>query len=89
MEWESQFWENLIPQNFVEADIYHAPIDSTFCFVNQDFLGTDHNLSAIRVAGKYQVRHKPWSLNYSVDLNYAHNSEASFWSREEETTDLI
>jgi hypothetical protein len=87
LEWESQFWKNPIPQNFVDADIYHAQIDSTFCLVNQDFLGTNHNLTAIRVAGKYQVGHKPWSRNYLIDLNYEHNSAASFWRRKDKIND--
>ena len=80
IEWESQFWESLISQNFVDADIYKAPIDSTFCLVNQDFLGIKHNLNAIRVAGKYQVRHKPWIRNYVIDMDYESKSEASFWN---------
>lgn len=43
-------------------EVYAAPIDTTFCIVKPQMLFTYH---AIRVAGNFTCKHKPWYTDWS------------------------
>ena len=86
---EKQFWKNRISD---ELEIYNAAIDTTlalyalnsmkkdeFCQKNYPF----HSGGAIRVAGKYAVRHKDWYYeNKPEDVKYYTNRKTTptHWS---------
>jgi len=50
-EWEQTFWENKI-----NDELYWADIDTTFCLINKNNLGSRD----IRVAGNFTAKHIPW-----------------------------
>jgi hypothetical protein len=62
VEWETQFWKNKLNNN--DFELYHAPIDTTFCLINNNM----NNSSHIRVAGKYMSKHLPWYVNWKSKL---------------------
>jgi len=53
-EWEQTFWENKIQDE--ERELFWADIDTTFCLINKNYLGSRD----IRVAGNFTAKHLPW-----------------------------
>ena len=49
-----------------EYKLYKAPIDTTFCLVNNNFKQRTF-CHAIRVGGVFTVKHLPWYKNYLKD----------------------
>ena len=58
--WEKVFWEKKI--NDCDYDLYYAPLDTTFCLVNKNFIYADH----IRIAGDFTAKHLPWYIENEV-----------------------
>jgi hypothetical protein len=58
--WEKQFWINKIDDN-----IYNAPIDTTLCVVNREYL---NGLDGIRVGGDFVCKHIPWYEGWHESL---------------------
>lgn len=56
-EWEQTFWENKI-----EDGVFWADIDTTFCLINKNNLGSGN----IRVAGNFTAKHIPWYKTNTV-----------------------
>jgi predicted O-methyltransferase YrrM len=61
-EWESQFWTKRIPHETYE--LYDAALDTTFCLFNKQVSG----YSAIRIAGDFTCKHRPWYVGWENDL---------------------
>ncbi len=69
---------------FVEKDIYDAPIDTTFALYKPFAYGDAEELKALRVAGDLVFKHLPWyedSFNPTAEDRYykEHVSSSSFW----------
>ncbi len=88
---ERGYWTRPIvyPQN-QKSELYHAPIDSTFCLINKrypdDFdpkIGWNH----CRVAGDFTCIHRPWHKNFQNALHpgeyehYLQNNKTSNYFR--------
>lgn len=64
-EWESQFWKKKVAYAAdTDIEMYEAPMDSTFCFVNKK---RNHD-TQFRVAGDFTCRHLPWYNDYKKRL---------------------
>jgi len=82
LEWEKQFWKNRISD---ELEIYNSPIDTTLALYARNDVHSSKfgNLSAIRVGGKYTVRHKDWyyeTLPDDVEYYTKHKTTPTHWS---------
>lgn len=82
VEWESQFWRGRLSD---ELEIYNSPIDTTLALHVVKTIKKDKllNQSAIRVAGKYTVRHKDWyyeTLPEDVKYYTKHKTTPTHWS---------
>ena len=81
-EWESKFWKNPLtyPVN-AGLELYGAPVDTTFCLVNNTFADKEN----IRIAGDYTCFHLPWHLNFKNLLTdgeyeaYLENNKSTNW----------
>jgi hypothetical protein len=62
VDWESQFWTKRIPHDTYE--LYEAALDTTFCVFNKRISG----YSAIRIAGDFTCKHRPWYDGWDADL---------------------
>lgn len=63
MNFERGYYTSPIP-NEMGLELYDAPIDTTFCFVNRKAsVATKH----IRLGGRYRARHLPWYQHYLRD----------------------
>lgn len=58
IDWEKKHWEEK-----VEADVYNAPIDTTFALYRPFAMGEAEICKAYRLGGKYTFLHLPWYLN--------------------------
>ena len=85
VEWEKRFWKNRISD---ELEIYNAAIDTTLALYalnsmkKEEFCQKNSFPSdAIRVAGKYTVRHKDWYYdNNPEDVKYyAKYKTSGYW----------
>lgn len=62
VEWESQFWKKRIPHETYE--LYDAALDTTFSLFNKRIPG----YSAIRIAGDFTCKHRPWYTGWESEL---------------------
>ena len=62
VEHESQFWKKRIPDSTYE--LYDAALDTTFCLFNKKIPG----YSAIRIAGNFVCKHRPWYTHWKDEL---------------------
>lgn len=62
--YEDLYWKKKIKHK--KYELYRAPVDTTFCLVNNNY---KHNPSNnIRIAGKnFTVKHLPWYENYIIN----------------------
>ncbi|MCJ2123704.1 hypothetical protein [Methylobacterium sp. J-077] len=78
LDWEKQFWENEI-----EPTIYSAQIDTTFAVYNKENFKTHDFYRALRVAGSYSARHRPWYKDKRIPQQeweyYLRQTRHSFW----------
>jgi hypothetical protein len=85
-EYESQFWDlsRKIQQNSFSADLFLAPVDTTFAIHNKTWFHPKLNLDAIRVGGSYTCKHLPWTNEIEVPLEeklfYQKFSSHSYYS---------
>lgn len=62
--WEQQFWKNRLTFNQdPNLELYQAPIDTTFCLINDRHGGCE-----VRVAGNYTCKHIPWHIGFQNNL---------------------
>lgn len=80
---ESKYWENRLPQK--DFEIYHAPIDTTFCLVNNNY--RQETATHIRVAGDFTCKHLPWYQNYLRD-NIC-REEAKYWIQNNKSSSIL
>lgn len=52
---ESQYWKRQVEGE--PREMYWAPVDTTFCLYNKEFVGKGNH---IRVAGVFTAKHLPW-----------------------------
>ncbi|MCH6201347.1 hypothetical protein MMU07_17320 [Aquiflexum sp. LQ15W] len=79
--WESKFWSEP-----VEANVYAAPIDTTFALYRPGSMGGSE-LKALRTGGLYRARHLSWYVNPGQlpeeELYYMqHAGSSSSWTAE-------
>ena len=53
---ESQFWKERIVDP--DYELYHSPLDTTFCLVNKALVDQSH--THIRIGGVFTCKHLPW-----------------------------
>lgn len=88
-EWEQQFWVNqLTYSGDPSLELYKAPVDTTFCLVNQVYLKNhieSKTRNYIRVAGNFTCKHLPWHKSFQKALAegeyeaYLQNNRSSSW----------
>jgi len=86
--WESRFWHNKIEDE--KYEIYNAPIDTTFCLVNEkNFdLNKPHDYhNAIRLAGDFTTKHLPWYKDYIK--NNIPQEEIEIWKKNNKSSSLL
>ena len=91
--WERNYWTRKIEQYPERDDLYHAPIDTTFCLYNRDrFLLEMENIpvkmscntSAIRIAGRFTCSHMGWWANQPLtEEEYDFYKNTHTWSSTE------
>ena len=64
-EWESQFWNNMIPDD--DYELYVQDIDTTFCLVNKKYMDIP---CKIRIAGNFTAKHLPWYIENPLFNTY-------------------
>jgi len=55
--WETRHWRYKLEHK--SLDIYHCPVDTTFCVCNKDML-VDDFYDGVRVSGDFGAIHMPW-----------------------------
>lgn len=84
-EWEQQFWEIETDQTESGDKIYKAPIDTTLAVYNKKYFNPATYLDAVRVAGRFTCRHRPWypdsGLPKQEEDFYKAHATASFYLR--------
>lgn len=65
-EWEEAFWQQ--PLSFTPGGdrIFEAPLDTTFCLVDQKYFAPENPLNAVRVAGRFTAIHMPWERSVAL-----------------------
>ena len=56
-EYQLKYWRDRIASDY---ELYHAPVDTTFCLVNSKYKEDNPTMPAIRIAGDFTARHLPW-----------------------------
>ena len=83
--WELQFWQNKIDND--EYELYDAPIDTTFCLVNNKYFTGDHLYAAIRIAGNFTTKHLPWYKDYIK--NNIPKTEIEIWKKNNKSSTIL
>lgn len=82
VKWESRYWGDKVGE-----DLYVAPIDTTFTLVNKTHMDFSLFYKALRVAGRWQVRHLPYYKDNKVPAcewaEYSEAKRASKWMADE------
>jgi hypothetical protein len=68
-QWEERFWQNKIGLTEYGDQIYNAPIDTTFCFINKKYDIGDYFGPSARIAGNFTAQHYGWYINPPVPEN--------------------
>ena len=64
VSFESQYWKRRVTlPTRPDLILYSAPIDTTFCLINNRYRGTH-----VRVAGDFTCIHRPWHENFQYEL---------------------
>ena len=62
--YEDKYWKKRIKH--AKYELYRAPVDTTFCLVNNNYKYNPSN--NIRIAGEnFTIKHLPWYENYIID----------------------
>lgn len=82
MSCETGYYKNKI-NNDMGLELYTAPIDTTFCLVNQNISNDFH----IRIGGDYKAKHLPWYQDY-----LKHNipmAELQYWAKHNISSSIL
>lgn len=78
IEHEQQYWLHM-----VEPDVYRADVDTTFALYNVRWFRIWHFMKALRVAGPWTIKHRPWYLDKRLPANeltfYKESAKFSSW----------
>ncbi|MBJ6120898.1 hypothetical protein [Sphingomonas mollis] len=77
-EYENRYW--LTP---VRPDVFDAKVDTTLALYNRRYFHLWHFFKAVRVAGEFTIKHRPWYKDKKMPANeaeyYAKICEYSSW----------
>lgn len=82
MSIENTYYQNQI-ENDLGFELFHAPIDTTFCFVNNKIKNNLH----IRVGGDLKAKHLPWYEDYL--RNFIPKTELEFWVKHNISSSIL
>lgn len=71
---EKKYWKDPIEHPIYE--LYRAPLDTTFCLIDKDYLPDNYFNNDIRIAGCFTSKHLPWFPSnplFNIYDNYSMN----------------
>jgi hypothetical protein len=80
-DWEKEFWKKKIQDPNYE--LYSAPTDTTFCLINDNYIGGPQ----IRIAGNFTAKHLPWYKNYL--RNHIPADELESWKHKNNSSGIL
>lgn len=81
---ESEYYNNINLINDTEFTLYNAPIDTTYCLVNNTVSGHPCD---IRVGGNFTAKHLPWYNNYLK--NNIPKDELHVWVKNNKSSSIL